>query len=44
MDDQKERIGVFPSWNWLYCLVVVYTLFLTLLLYVLTLLLDYGVQ
>ena len=42
-EDQDERIGIFPSWNWLYLAVIVYTTVLTLLLYFLTLALDHSV-
>lgn len=42
--EENERIGIFPSWNWLYAAVVAYTLFLILLLYWITVLSDYGIQ
>ena len=42
-EDQDERIGIFPSWNWQYLAVIVYTTVLTLLLYFLTLALDHSV-
>jgi len=43
MDDRTDRIGIFPSWNSLYALVIIYTVLLILLLYALTRSLDYGV-
>lgn len=43
-EDHDERIGIFPSWNVLYLAVVVYTIILILLLYFLTIALDYSVS
>lgn len=43
-EDQDERIGIFPSWNVLYLVVIVYTTILILLLYCLTIALDYSVS
>ncbi|TDI15396.1 MAG: hypothetical protein E2P05_07035 [Acidobacteria bacterium] len=43
-EDHDERIGIFPSWNVLYLAVVVYTIVLILLLYFLTIALDYSVS
>ena len=42
LEDKEERIGFFPSWNWLYVSVVVYTTLLIGLLYLFTVLLDYS--
>lgn len=42
--EESERIGLFPSWNWLYVTVVAYTVLLILLLYLITVLSDYSVQ
>ncbi len=43
-EDQDERIGIFPSWNVLYLVFIFYTIVLILLLYFLTLALDYSVS
>jgi hypothetical protein len=42
MEDENGRIGVFPSWRWLYLAVIAYTLGLILLLYLFTLFFDHG--
>jgi len=42
LDDEEERIRLFPSWNWLYLSVVVYTTLLIGLLYFFTVFLDYS--
>ena len=42
LDDEEKRIGFFPSWNWLYLSVVVYTTLLIGLLYLFTVFLDYS--
>ncbi len=42
--DQDGRIGIFPSWNVLYLVVIVYTIILILLLYFLTIALDFSVS
>ena len=39
-----EKIGIFPSWKWLYVTVAVYTVLLIGLLYLLTALFDYHTQ
>ncbi len=44
MEEQDERIGIFPSWNWLYLTVIVYAIILILLLYLLTIALDHSIQ
>ena len=36
MERENGKIGIFPSWGWLYGAVVIYTTVLILLLYVLT--------
>lgn len=41
-EDEDERIGIFPSWNMLYLAVIVYTIILTVLLYLLTIALDHS--
>ncbi len=41
-EDNEDDIGVFRSWRSLYVTVVLYTTALTILLYVLTRLLDYS--
>ena len=41
-DEDGGRIGIFPSWNWLYGSVVIYTLALVALLYVFTVTLDHS--
>jgi hypothetical protein len=38
----KERIGIFPSWKWVYGTVVVYGVITVLFLLALTRLLDFG--
>ncbi len=43
-EDPDERIGIFPSWNVLYLVVIVYTIILTFLLYFLTIALDHSVS
>ena len=43
-EDHDERIGIFQSWNVLYLVVIVYTIILILLLYFLTITLDYSVS
>ena len=43
-EDHDERIGIFPSWNVLYLVVIVYTIVLILLLYFLTIALDHSVS
>jgi len=43
-DDDDERIGIFPSWNVLYLVVIIYSIILILLLYFLTIALDYSVS
>ena len=40
-DEDGGRIGIFPSWGWLYGSVIVYTLLLIVLLYVLSVMLDF---
>ncbi len=43
-EDHDERIGIFPSWKVVYVVVIVYTIILILLLYFLTIALDYSVS
>ncbi len=43
-EDQDGRIGIFPTWNVLYLAVIIYTIILILLLYFLTIALDYSVS
>ncbi|MDA2933752.1 hypothetical protein MYX82_05360 [Acidobacteria bacterium AH-259-D05] len=42
-EEDKGPISIFPSWNWLYLAVVVYTAILIVFLYLLTVLLDHSV-
>ena len=42
LEGEEERIGPFPSWNWLYVSVVVYTTLLIGLLYLFTVFLDFS--
>ncbi|MFQ5928781.1 MAG: hypothetical protein ACE5MK_03715 [Acidobacteriota bacterium] len=44
MEEKEERIGIFPTWNWLYVTVIVYTTVLILLLYLLTAVFDQRIQ
>jgi hypothetical protein len=44
MEDEEGRIGIFPSWIWLYVAVIAYTIVLILLLYLFTLSFDQGIQ
>lgn len=41
-ETESGRIGIFPSWRWLYGAVVVYTAVLIGLLYAFTVFLDLG--
>ena len=43
-ETESERIGIFPSWSWLYGAVVVYTAALIVILYILTVTLDLGAR
>ncbi len=43
-EDEKGRIGIFPSWAALYATVVAYTAALIVLLYVFTVVLDFSAQ
>ena len=40
---EREPVGIFPSWRWVYATVVVYGVALILLLTVLSRILDFGV-
>ena len=42
VDDREERIGIFPGWGWLYAAVILYGISVILVLYLLTLALDFG--
>ena len=44
MDENETRVGPFSSWKSLYLAVIAYTTSLTLLLYVMTIFLDYSAQ
>ncbi len=44
MEEKDERVGIFPSWNWLYLTVIVYATITILLLYLLTIVLDHSTQ
>ena len=41
---EGERVGIFPSWRWLYGTVVLYAALLVVLLYVFTVTLDFGAR
>ena len=41
-EDEEERISFFPSWNWLYVSIVIYTALLIGLLYLFTVFLDFS--
>jgi hypothetical protein len=41
-EDEGERIGIFPSWGWLYGAVLVYSTALIILLHIFTVTLDFG--
>ena len=41
-ETENERIGIFPSWNWLYGAVVIYVAVIIIVLYVFTVTLDLG--
>ena len=43
-NEEPERIGIFPSWRWLYAAVIAYTILLTGVLYLLSITLDPGIQ
>lgn len=40
--EENGPVGLFPSWKWLYVTVVVYGAVVILVLYLLTVLLDFG--
>ena len=44
MEEKDERVGIFPSWTWVYLTVIVYARLLILLLYILTIALDHSIQ
>ena len=41
LSPQEERVGIFPSWKWVYGTVVVYGVVMVLFLLILTRLLDF---
>lgn len=41
---ESGRIGIFPSWRWLYGTVIVYAAVVVLLLYLFTVTLDFGAR
>lgn len=44
MEKEEERIGIFPSWSWVYLSVIIYTAVLILFLYLLTDIFDHSVS
>ena len=40
--DRTGRIGIFPSWGWLYGAVILYTVALIILLHIFTTTVDFG--
>lgn len=42
--DEDERVGIFPSWRWLYATVILYAGVAVLLLYLFTISLDFGAR
>ena len=43
-DNRDEKIGIFPSWKWLYATVIVYTVLLIVMLFLLTFSFDFHTQ
>ena len=41
-EDEGGRIGIFPSWGWLYGAVLVYSTALIILLHIFTVTLEFG--
>ena len=41
--DRTGRLGIFPSWGWLYGAVIVYTAALIIFLHIFTTAVDFGV-
>ena len=41
-EDEGGKIGIFPSWGWLYGAVLVYSTLLIILLHIFTVTLDFG--
>jgi hypothetical protein len=42
LPEDEGPIGIFPSWGWLYATVLVWFVVVVVVLYVLTVTLDYG--
>lgn len=43
-EEAEGRIGIFPSWGWLYGTVIAWTVVVILLLYAFTITFDYGAR
>ena len=43
-DEDAGAIGIFPSWGWVYGSVIVYVLIAIVLLHVVTITLNYGLE
>ena len=41
-EDKKDRVGIFPSWNWVYWTVVIYGALVIVALTLLTRIFNFG--